>query len=83
LVASGATPPRDNESVFEPSAVGTALERAELAELQAGHADLIRLERGLARMAASFATHLGQGRDLAIPKLRKLSGDQAAWLGAE
>ncbi|MGL4287421.1 MAG: ImpA family type VI secretion system protein [Phreatobacter sp.] len=83
LVASGATPPRDTESVFEPSAVNAALERAELDELQAGHAELVRLERGLARMTASFATHLGAGRDLAIPKLRKLAGEQAAWLGAE
>lgn len=83
LVASGVAAPRDNESVFEPSAISTALERAELEELQAGHADLVRLERGLARMAASFATHLGPGRDLAIPKLLKLAGEQAAWLGAE
>ncbi|QCI64048.1 ImpA family type VI secretion system protein [Phreatobacter stygius] len=83
LVASGGASPRDNESVVQASAIATALERAELDELQAGHEAFVRLHQALARMAASFSTELGAGRDLAVPNLRKLAGEQAAWLGAE
>ena len=83
LLATGASQPRENESSFQASVVATALERAEQDEIATSYRSLTRLQAGLAGIASAFAKNLGAGKDLALPNLRKLAADQAAWLGAE
>lgn len=83
LIAAGSVQPRENEDAHQASAIASALERADIAELTASRAALQTLRDGLGAIAASFATHLGAGRDLALPNLRKLVGDQITWLDGE
>ncbi|KAF0230558.1 MAG: hypothetical protein FD175_1510 [Beijerinckiaceae bacterium] len=83
LIAAGSVQPRENEDAHQASAIAAALERADIAELTASRAALQTLRDGLGAIAASFATHLGAGRDLALPNLRKLVGDQITWLDGE
>lgn len=83
LVAAGTVAPRDNESVYDAIAIASGLEKADLDEIRAAHGELVRLEASLRRIAASFSAALGPGQALALPNLLKLTGEQAAWLGAE
>lgn len=83
LLANGTVQPRETETPFQASAVATALERAEEAEIVASREQLLAIRTTLGAMAGVFAKHLGAGRDLQLPKLRKLADEMFAWLDAE